>query len=146
MPLSGQQSPSGLSLGIFGRTDSGHLPGGQNLLRAAPFGALEVSVGSHQSPSPPTTLQQLLQQGYPAKICLSAFGQGGKGKMGTARSCHGGESRKRCKETPLFFTTTSQPSKLSPGMGFLLGSPVFYLLSLATDRGGEKKYRLEKAE
>lgn len=58
--------------------------------------------------------------------------------MGTARSCHGGEWRKRCKETPLFFTTTSQPSKLSPGMGFLLGSPVFYLLSLATDRGGGK--------
>lgn len=31
--------PSGLSLGISGRTDSGHLPGGQNLLRAAPFAA-----------------------------------------------------------------------------------------------------------
>lgn len=145
--------------GIFGRTDrqtdSAQLPGGQNCSEQLPFGlqlwvALEVSMGSQQSPPHPPTLQQLIQQGNPAKNSLSAVRERQKPWNGHSLGLSWWGTEKRVKKghpvpggsTPLFFTTTSQahtPSKPSPGMHFLLGYSLFDLLSLATDSGGGKK-------
>lgn len=136
------------------QTDSAQLPGGQNCSEQLPFGlqlwvALEVSMGSQQSPPHPPTLQQLIQQRNPAKNSLSAVRERQKPWNGHSLGLSWWGTEKRVKKghpvpegsTPLFFTTTSQahiPSKPSPGMYFLLGYSLFDLLSLATDRGGGK--------
>lgn len=98
-----------------------------------------------------TTLQQLIQQGYPAKNSLSAPSQRGKGKKpwnGHSQVLSQWELRKGCEETssargstPLFFTTTSQPrilSKFSPGMCFPTGMSCILFIKLSKRQGWGK--------